>query len=369
MRLHHLLDPLLLGLPGLAGRPGPARGVLLISAGGLGDTVLFARVVERFAALAEPGESVTVLLRADAARMAFLFPAGIAVEAVDFRRLRHADYRRRLFARLYRAHYRLVVHTDYLRHPDLDEALVAAARAPETAAMDPRPSPKHGRRLDANRRLYRRLFDSGAAVQDKVLRWARFADFLTGQPAPPPVLPLPAASLPPPAALPAPTVVFQPFSAVAAKQSPPALWRAIIAALPAGWQVRVAGHPADLDRNPDFRPLLEVPGVTFEPAPFQALASILRAARLVISVDTACMHLAAVLGTPTLCLASAAYVGEIVPYDPAIMPANLRVLRADPDCRGCLGTCRFPLERGMYPCVAALDPAEAAAIAAAMATP
>ena len=369
MRLHRLLDPLLFGLPALTGRAGPARGVLLVSAGGLGDTVLFARVVERFAALAERGEPVTVLLRADAARMAFVFPPGVGVEAVDFHRLRQPAYRRRLFARLYRAHYRLVVHTDYLRHPDLDEALVAAARASDTAAMEPRPSPKHGRRLEANRRLYRRLFDSGPQVQDKVLRWARFADFLTGRPLPPPVLPLPAETLPPPAALPAPTAVFQPFSAVAAKQSPPALWRAVVAALPAGWQVRIAGHPSDLDRNPDYRPLLEIPGVAFEPAPFNALAPILRAARLVISVDTACMHLEAVLGTPTLCLASAAYVGEIVPYDPAILPANLRVLRTDPDCRGCLGACRFPLEGGLYPCVAALDPAAVIAAVSALAAP
>ncbi len=355
MRLHTLLDPLLLALPRLARRPSPARGVLLISAGGLGDTVLFARVVERFAALAEPGEPVTVLLRADAARMAFLFPAGIAVESVDFRRLRRIGFRRRLFARLYRAHYRLVVHTDHLRHPDLDEAMVAAAAAPDSAAMEPRESAKHGRRLAANRRLYRRLFDSGPAVQDKVLRWAGFADFLAGRVRPPPRLLLPAAALPAPALLPAPIAVLQPFSAVAAKQSPPELWRRLIAALPPGWQVRIAGHPSDLDRNPDYRPLLDLPGVAFEPAPFQALAPMLRAAGLVVSVDTACMHLAAVLGAPTLCLASAAYVGEIVPYAAAVMPGNLRVLHVERACQGCLGACRFPLERGMYPCVAALD--------------
>jgi hypothetical protein len=26
------------------------------------------------------------------------------------------------------------------------------------------------------------------------------------------------------------------------------------------------------------------------------------------------------------------------------------------ECQGCLGDCRKPYERGMYPCVAALDP-------------
>jgi ADP-heptose:LPS heptosyltransferase len=152
-----------------------------------------------------------------------------------------------------------------------------------------------------------------------------------------------------------PTVFIQPFSAVKAKQSPPDLYRAIIAALPPGWKVRVAGHPSDLDKNPDYRPLLDLLGVSFEPAPFAELAGMLRSARLVISVDTACMHLAAALGVPTLCLASAAYVGEIVPYAEAITPGSVRFLWQPMDCAGCLGDCRFPALDSMYPCVAALD--------------
>ena len=47
-------------------RNDPPRGVLLISSGGLGDTVLFAHVVERFVALAQDNEPVDVLLRSDA---------------------------------------------------------------------------------------------------------------------------------------------------------------------------------------------------------------------------------------------------------------------------------------------------------------
>jgi len=80
----------------------------------------------------------------------------------------------------------------------------------------------------------------------------------------------------------------------------------------------------------------------------------LRAANLVVSVDTACMHLAVAVGAPTLCLASAAYVGEIVPYDSALTPPNVQFVYKNMDCEGCLGNCHLPPENGMYPCVAQL---------------
>ncbi|CAA7614071.1 conserved hypothetical protein [Candidatus Terasakiella magnetica] len=355
MKLHRLIDSTLNLERRLSPRPGEPSGVLLLSAGGLGDTVLFSLVLPRFLELARPGETVTVLLRSDAARMSFVFPPEVTVLKVDFSRLRHLVYRRRILTELYRGHYRLVVSTDYLRHPDLDEALAFACAAPETAAMAPRPWRKYDHRLNTHRRRWSRLFESGDMVQDKVVRWSRFADFLTGQHRAAPLVRLPPARMPAARTLPAPTVIVQPFSAVKKKQSPPELYSRIFASLPQGWQVRIAGHPSDLDKNPEFRPLLDLPGVSFEPAPFAELAGILRGAALVISVDTACMHLAAALGVPTLCLASAAYVGEIVPYAPEITPPNLHFLWQPMECAGCLGDCSQPLVGGMYLCVAALD--------------
>lgn len=356
MKLKRLFADALRALKPRPARPGPASGVLLLSSGGLGDTVLFALVLERFAALARPGEAVTVLLRADGARMAFLFAPEIRVIKVDFGRLgKDPAYRGQVMDDLYRAHYRLVVSTDFKRHPDLDEALAFACQAPESAAMRARPWAKYQKRLDANAARWGRLVETGSALLDKVVRWSRFASELTGDRRPPPKVALPPERMPARVELPAPTVIAQPFSAVKEKQSPPALYARIAAALPQGWRMLVAGHPSDLDKNPGYRPLLELPNVSFEPAPFSDLAGIMRGARLVVSVDTACMHLAAALGVPTLCLASAGFVGEIVPYADEIMPANLKVLYHPMDCAGCLGDCRVPTVDSMFACVAALD--------------
>ena len=339
-------------------RPGAAKGVLVIAAGGLGDTVLFAHVAERFRALARKDEPVTVLLRSDAMKVAFLLPPGVEARGIDFGRLRRSlGYRRRITDELFRAHYRLVVHADYLRHPDLDEALVAAAMAPEAAAMEPRPWAKYDAALGRNRSLYTRLYDSGGRHVDKVLRWAAFADWLAGKPSPPPKAVLSPDRLAAPAG--ERTVVMQPFSAVRQKQSPPALYRRLIEALPAlvppGTPVIVAGGPGDLEANPEFKTLLDLPGVRFDGSSFAEIVPLLRAARLVVSVDTALMHLAVAVGAPTLCLASAAFVGEIVPYAPAIAPANARFVYHSMPCEGCLGACVLPAENGMYPCVARLD--------------
>lgn len=356
MRAHRLIDPILSGLLRLRPRRRESSGVLFISAGGLGDTVLFSLVLPRLLELAYGGETVTVLLRGDGARMSFLFPPQVQVLKVDFGRLRDLKYRFQVAADLHDAHYRLVVHTDFLRHPDLDEFLVASCRAKESAAMAPRPWRKYQKRLDANRRLYGRLFESGPVHADKVVRWTRFADFLTGRSEAAPLVLLPPEARPPAQSLPVPTVLFQPFSAVKEKQSPPELWALIARSLPEGWQVRLAGHPSDLDKNPEYRALLDLPNVEFEGAPFATLAGIIQGCRMVVSVDTACMHLAVVLGAPTLCLASAAYVGDVVPYAPEITPANVHFLYEPCEFQGCCSACRFPSERGMYPCVAALDP-------------
>ena len=351
MKLHRFLDPVLRGLCRLRKRGTAPRNVLIVSAGGLGDTVLLSHVIERFAGLAEAGESVTLLLRKDAAVMGFLFPPQMTIETVEYGRLRQISYRRRIFQTLWDANYRLVIHTDYLRHPDLDEALVQATGAPLKVAMQPRPSAKHDGRLRALAQNYTRLYESGPLHCDKVLRWVGFANSLTNRndPAKPLRIHLD------PAVLAKPTAVLQPFSAVALKQSPVALWHRIIQALPQDWDILVAGHPKDLDRNPEYSALLALPNVRFEGAKFKDLAPILAAAKMVISVDTACLHLAAALGAPTLCLGSAAYVGEIVPYAREIAPPWMTVLYSVCAHQGCLGNCVYAPVNGMYPCVADLD--------------
>lgn len=338
-------------------RPGKPSGVLLVTSRGPAEMVFLAAVLPRFLRLAEPDEDVTLLMRPDAAGMSFLFPRGLRILRADFRHLGDLSTRWSLFRKLYRGHYRLVVSLDYRRDPAGDEALIAATLAPEMAAMEEAPSAHAARLLDTCRAKYGRLFPSGPVRQDKILRWSRFADFLLGTRHPPALALMPGHRLPDAMRFEVPTVVLFPFSAVRGRQVLPQTWELILNALPAGWQARIAGHQIDFDRNPQFKPLLERPRVSIDTSGFDHLASVLRGARMVVGADTAGVHLAILLGVPTLVLASAAYVGAGVPYDEAIAPANAHFLFTPMECQGCLGHCPFEPVQGMLPCVARLDPA------------
>lgn len=352
MKPFRILDKLLSLKRRFSNRGDPANGILLISAGGLGDTVLFSLLASRFKSLARDGEPVTVLLRNDARKMAFLLPTDMGLEIVNFGDLRKSlSYRRKVANRLFNAHYRIVISTDQLRHPDLDEALIKMAAPDEAIAMEPRSWPKYAAALNANRGLYSRLFDSGPDRLDKVVRWSNFANWLAGTQTPPPKVQIAVEDRSGETF----DVLIQPFSAVAAKQSPVALYRHIIKSLPQGMSIALTGAPGDMAANPDYQQLLSLPGVSFNSNGFEELVPALKAARLVISVDTALMHLAVALGAPTICLASAAYVGEIVPYAPEITPDNAHFIYQSMDCEGCLGKCHLPPVEGMYPCVAEID--------------
>lgn len=344
------------------GRDGVPSGVLLVSSGGLGDTILLAHVMDRFLTLARDGEPVTLLLRKDGAKTAFLMPRRIETMAVDYNRLREdRTYRRDTARALYDAHYRVCVSLDYLRHPMLDEFLIASTEAPETLGMEPRPWAKYDAALHANRALYSELYDSGPILTDKVVRWAGFADWMAGTATPPPVCSLAAERLPAPADSEAPYVMCQGFSAVKGKQVSPALFERAFAVLPADWRIVMTGAPGEDTANPEFAELLSRPNVSYDDDTFQGLVPKLRGAKLAISVDTAFMHLAIAAGTPTVGLASAAYVNEIVPYAPETTPANARFVYRDMPCRSCLGDCKLPAEDGRFPCIARLDGDEIAA--------
>lgn len=330
--------------------------MLLVSSGGLGDTILFSVVAPRFLNLAEGDEPVDLIVRTSSAAAGFLYPPRMRVRAVDYRRfLRNPLYRLRTSRDVSGAGYRVAISTDHLRLPGVDDALVAASGADERYAMTPRSWPKHDARLARNRRYYSDWFAVPEGMAHRMVRWTDFANWVTGRSDPMPAVRFDPERLPAPSQFETPTVVLHPFSAIRERQHSYALFARILAALPSDHDVVLSAGPGDLDRNPEYRALASVPRVRLDERSLESKAAVMQGARFVVTVDTSVMHLAIGIGALTLCLASAAHVVDSVPYDSRITPDNVRFLYHDMPCRGCLGSCIHAFEEGMYPCVARLD--------------
>ena len=130
---------------------------------------------------------------------------------------------------------------------------------------------------------------------------------------------------------------------------------AIAEQIPINYDIIISCAPGELSKNALYSSLLHRVNVFLDESSFEELIPTLQTASLVISIDTAIMHLAVAIGTKTLCLASAAYVGEIIPYAKEITPKNVTFIYTQMVCQGCLGNCIHPTENDMFPCVSRIN--------------
>lgn len=365
-RLRAMIDPLAWKVGEGRSRGQPPSGLLLIEAGGLGDVLLLAAVIDAFRPLVQEGEPIRLLLRKESTKTAFAIPPGIKVDIFDFYRLMtDVRYRFQSLAEVRSWNMRKAVSLDWRRHPWMDDALLMAAAhgAEFSAAFHPKPWPKFGQRLEMNAHRLTRLVEVPRPAT-MIERWLHLSQALTGQKPHTPRLRLHDSHLSVTAEkLDRPTILFSPFASSRDKQARVDFWETMSTAFP-GFDIRLLAGPGDLDRNPDFKSLAEKLNVIERP--FQALLPLLKSASLVIATDSATLHLATLSEVATLAIASAAYVGEVLPHAPSYAPANLKVMLADMPCRGCIGDCTLPFRGEQYECVARLDVGEAIRIAREM---
>lgn len=313
--------------------------------------MLLSRVLPRFMALARPGERVSVLIRSDAAGVSFLFPPSVEVMTYDWRRFgRSLLYRWRLSADLRKRGFRLVVSTDYDRHPLVDDELVTATGA-EAFAEVARPWRKFEHHLDNHRARFSRLFEPGHWPTHRFIRLVRLANWATGRNDPVPSL-LHQDGLANARPRDPRLFILHPFAGDPRKNATPDVFHAVLRSLPRNARVLLSAAPGDLDRAPEFRTLLDDRRVILDVRSLRNKFARLRQARAIVAVDTALAHLAIVAGAPTICIGTAAYVDWAIPYDPRMSAPHARFIVPQVDCAGCLGSCRHALQDGRFPCVA-----------------
>lgn len=334
-------------------------GLVVVCTGPAEDIVLLSIVLPRLRALVREREPVLLVLDEAAMAPAFLCEGTAELFPVDMGRFGAVtDYRANMLSAVYEFNARGVVSMDYDRDPALDEALIEAMNV-RGMGLVPRPGGPASRAG-----LFEGQFNSGPAGTHRLVRWSRFVDWLLDEETPLPKVRLPEESLAGAGSPEPPTLVIQPFSRIAGKQPRADFYRPMIDMLPADWQVVVLGSEALLERSPDVRGLIDPPRVVLHETDLEGAVPLLRSARLVVSAESAPLHLSCAVGAPTLGLVSAAQVGETVPYDEAIRPDNAHFMVTGIDCAGCLDVCNKVPEDGKVPCVARLDAHAAAAEAA-----
>ncbi len=125
-----------------------------------------------------------------------------------------------------------------------------------------------------------------------------------------------------------------------------------------GWRMVVCGsadeagigrQAADRAGLPDVRLLS---GKTSLPE----LVELMRGARLLIANETSAIHIAAAVGTPSVCLLGGGHFGRFMPYPPAVDGMKPVAVFRRMACYGCNWHCTLPRrEGGPVPCIDAIE--------------
>ena len=166
---------------------GDKRGLLVVSSGGIGDSILFSLMIERFITLVGDDDPVTLVVRSESLGVGFLFPSRVNLIGVDYRRfIRDGAYKRQVCAELRALNVQIAISSDHLRLPTVDDVMVMATGAAQKFALRPRTWPKHDRALAQHEAWYTRWIDPDPAPAHRLIRWWELANALTGEKLPPP---------------------------------------------------------------------------------------------------------------------------------------------------------------------------------------
>ncbi len=126
-----------------------------------------------------------------------------------------------------------------------------------------------------------------------------------------------------------------------------------------GWFGVICGGPGEISLADDVRASATVPLINWAGrTSVSQLAVVIAHARLLVTNETAAVHIGASVGTPTVCLLGGGHYGRFMPYEVEQAderPLPQAVLHAMP-CFGCDWRCIYPVPpSGPVPCVGGIS--------------
>ena len=340
--------------------PGPRRGVVVIRMDGIGDMVLFRRILDDYAeVLGVPSDDITVIGCAS---------WGPIVDTAfgDYRRLiidehafaRQPFYRLKIALMVRRLKPAITLCDTYFRRALMSDSLAWFTGAPTTIVSLPYINEPTRAEFTYYLSQVDAVIDTGTYPTHEIVRHYRFLAALGGRNLTmnPPRIPW--RDVVPALAAEGPYVVLNPGSNEYGRRWPFASYleaaeRALARGLRVVWvggADEQAGDPSQQFGN-DPR-VIDLMGKTNLPE----LLDLLKHAALVLTNDTGPAHLAIALGAPTVVVVGGGHFGSFVPYPEEVRPANARFAYHEMACYHCFWRCHLRTSRfDVFPCVSAVS--------------
>ncbi|MBM08340.1 MAG: hypothetical protein CMF69_02000 [Magnetovibrio sp.] len=239
----------------IANRPDQPTGILLLSSGGLGDTILFSIIAPYFAMLAHKHEQITVIMQHSSTAAEFLFPDTFEILPLNYRKfIRQPIYRYSFIDKIFSRNFRLAVSTDHLRLPTVDDSLIMAADAQLSFALRPRSWPKHDKLLLENRSIYTNWIETARGMSHRMARWTELVSALLEQDIQIPKVCFDQTLMPALEKSDTNYIVFHPFSNEAERNFSLTVWLQLAKVLGKDYEIILSVGPGDLVKYPEFTP-------------------------------------------------------------------------------------------------------------------
>jgi len=341
-------------------KPAQPKGIGLIRIDSIGDFILWLDAAKEFRNL-YPYAKITLIANHTWSDLARLLPYWDEVISVDRKRLtRNLPYRFKIFRQIRQLGFEAAIQPafsrEYLRGDSLIRASGALHRIGSTGDL----SNINWWQKRISDKWYSRLIPAAAKPLMELQRNAEFMrglglrDFVATIPAPPKFL-----DLPDKLTIDQPYFVVFPGSSRPGKQWPTVQFGKLLSEVTAqrGWHAVLCGSGEEYALCAQVIAVAGIEATNFAGITSLAeLFELIRRAKILVSNDTSAVHIAAAVGTPSICILGGGHYGRFLPYviDQANHPLPIPVVR-QMDCFGCNWQCTQPHDKNTsMPCISAI---------------
>lgn len=339
--------------------------VLIVRLDAIGDFVLWQRSARHYRSLF-PQQRLVLAANAAWAGLASRLPYWDEVISIDVPAMRSdLAYRLRLLASLSRRRFAVALHPTHSRSILYGDSVIRTTRAAERIGStgDLANISITQRRLSD--RWYTRLVPTTNEPLAEIDRHVHFLRNLGWQGSDATLrytaaerLPT-VAELPPQLSLDLPYAVVSPAASWTGKQWPASAFAEMIDVMAKecpGRAIVLCGSASERQLCAELAtrahaPTINLAGATTLPE----LCELIRRADLLIGNDSSAVHIAAAVGTPSVCIVGGGHFGRFVPYPTQAGAAKPVAIHVQMPCFGCNWRCHVPhAEGGPVPCISAI---------------